>query len=275
MLRFSVLISVYINTTRDDLVLSLTSLITQIRLADEIIIVEDGPLQAEVTATLEEYSSKLPIVRVQNPKNRGLGLALRDGITHCTHELVARVDSDDRCLPNRFLIQTEFMSRRDDISVLGGAMRENFKVGRKTRSALRPGYSTEKLEKTVLLYRNPLNHPTVMFRKSAVLAVGNYEHCPFFEDFFLWQKIISAGHKIANISDILVETDVNLDYFRRRGGPKYAKYEIDLCKKLRQKGYFSAFNSIVFLMMRLPFRIMPGPIRQLLYFYFLRKQTSC
>ena len=73
MLRFSALISVYINTTRDDLVLSLTSLITQIRLADEIIIVEDGPLQAEVTATLEEYSSKLPIVRVQNSKNRGLG----------------------------------------------------------------------------------------------------------------------------------------------------------------------------------------------------------
>ena len=107
MLRFSVLISVYINTTRDDLVLSLASLMTQIRLADEIIIVEDGPLQAEVTATLEEYSSKLPIVRVQNAKNRGLGLALRDGITHCTHELVARVDSDDRCLPNRFLIQTK------------------------------------------------------------------------------------------------------------------------------------------------------------------------
>ena len=78
-----------------------------------------------------------------------------------------------------------------------------------------------------------------------------------------------------NIAHVLVETDVNLDYFRRRGGPKYAKYEINLCKKLRQKGYFSAFNSIVFLMMRLPFRIMPGPIRQLLYFYFLRKKTSC
>lgn len=52
--------------------------------------------------------------------------------------------------------------------------------------------------------RNPINHPVVMFRKSAVLAAGGYQHFPLFEDYYLWIRMLMNGAKFYNIQESLL-----------------------------------------------------------------------
>ena len=59
--------------------------------------------------------------------------------------------------------------------------------------------------KKSICYRNPFNHPSVAFRIKAVNKVGGYEDVPFFEDWFLWAKMISSNANVANIDKSLVK----------------------------------------------------------------------
>ena len=115
----SVLISIYSATTAQDLTVCLDSLAAQTLPADEILIIEDGPLTEDTAKCLRQAKLLLPIRVLSCPKNRGLGLALRDGLLECSYELVARVDSDDRSLSDRFLKQVTFLNANPNISVVG------------------------------------------------------------------------------------------------------------------------------------------------------------
>ena len=47
--------------------------------------------------------------------------------------------------------------------------------------------------------RNPFNHPSVAFRIEAVLAAGNYEDVPFFEDWHLWAKMVAGNSHVGTL----------------------------------------------------------------------------
>ena len=119
--------------------------------------------------------------------------------------------------------------------------------------------------------RNPVNHPTVMFRKADVLNCGNYQPCLYFEDYLLWARMLRFGYKIANIPQVLVETEVDLSYFYRRGWFKYLKSELDLLLRLRRIGFLSFFKAGIFLVSRLPLRVFPVRLRRLVYRFWLRE----
>ena len=101
-MKFSVLMSVYQRESPEFLRQSLDSLAAQTIQADEVVIVKDGPVGAEIAAVIDSHSRKLPIVTLQLEKNAGLGPALNAGLSRCAGDLVARMDSDDICLPDRF-----------------------------------------------------------------------------------------------------------------------------------------------------------------------------
>ena len=90
--------------------------------------------------------------------------------------------------------------------------------------------------------RNPLNHPTVMFRKSHVLASGNYESCPLFEDYLLWVKMLVGRYHLSNLPKVLVETEIDTNYFARRGGLQNIRQEINLLSKLYKIGFLLVQN---------------------------------
>ncbi|MCR4861348.1 MAG: hypothetical protein K5884_01835 [Ruminococcus sp.] len=71
--------------------------------------------------------------------------------------------------------------------------------------------------------RDPLNHMTVMYKKSAVLRAGNYQSCLLMEDTLLWVHMIQAGAKCMNLPDYLVYARVDKDMYERRGGLSYFK----------------------------------------------------
>ncbi|MBR3841198.1 MAG: glycosyltransferase, partial [Erysipelotrichales bacterium] len=102
--KFSVLMSLYIKEKPSNLIECFESLLNQTCLADEWVIVEDGPLTKELYHILDLYDNKFPglIKRVRLEINRGLGLALREGIIHCQNEIIARMDTDDIARVDRF-----------------------------------------------------------------------------------------------------------------------------------------------------------------------------
>lgn len=73
--------------------------------------------------------------------------------------------------------------------------------------------------------RCALNHVTVMFRKEAVLKVGNYQDWFWNEDYYLWVRMMIAKCKFANVPDVLVNVRSGADQYARRGGMKYFKSE--------------------------------------------------
>jgi len=103
--RFSVLMSIYMNEKAPYLASCLESLCAQTIPANEIVIVEDGPIREDLSKVIDSFMDRLPIRRHKLARNMGLGMALREGLCIVSHELVARMDSDDIAVPERFEAQ--------------------------------------------------------------------------------------------------------------------------------------------------------------------------
>ena len=102
-IKFSVLMSLYKHDKPEYLRQALDSILHQTVIADEIVIVEDGELTPDLYQTLDDYQNQYPhIRRLPFKENRGLGLALRDGVLACRYEWIARMDTDDIAKPERF-----------------------------------------------------------------------------------------------------------------------------------------------------------------------------
>ena len=273
-MNISVLMSIYLNTDPTELLSCLKSISDQSLLPSQVVVVLDGPVKSDVLNVLDTYRKQAPfsVDLLKLPENRGLGAALADGLEVCRHDLVARVDTDDINLPNRLEIQHQYLEAFPEISVVGGYMEEVYLRDDKTVSRVRSVPTDNKSIIKSSRFRNPLNHPTVMFRKTHVLQSGNYEPLLWFEDYYLWARMIVKGYQLANIERVLVRTSADNQYFVRRGGLHYIRQEIDLTKKLRAIGFHNIFHSIRFIAVRIGIRIIPARYRSWLYFRILRKQ---
>lgn len=161
---FSVLMSVYKGEKENYLDECFKSLHEQTIKANEIILVIDGPVSKELYQVIDKWGEILPIIKVKLDKNVGLGQALNIGLKHCNFELVARMDTDDYCVKDRFSLQMKFFEENNDIMVLGGEIEEydqslSIPLGKRT-TALSHEEIIEVAKK-----RNPLNHMTVMYKK--------------------------------------------------------------------------------------------------------------
>ena len=167
-MKFSVLIAVYAKETPTHLEQSLESIFHQDLPPDEVVLVEDGPLTAdldEVVARFKAQHEALQIVKL--PQNQGLGLALKVGLTHCQYDIVARMDSDDLSKPHRFSKEMAWLEAHPETDVVGSWTDEFADTSGKVISTRRVPETHEALLR-FSRYRNPMNHPTVMFRKAAV-----------------------------------------------------------------------------------------------------------
>jgi len=268
--QFSLLASLYFNSDPEDFLQCLRSIEGQTLQPDQIVIVLDGPINPGVRDLLTSFSARLPIEIVPSQHNLGLGKALALGLESCKHELVARVDTDDISVKNRFEKQVSFMRSHREIAALGGVMRERYLHLGKIRIRDRSGSQGAEEIKRLIRKRNPLNHPTVMFRKSAVRTVGGYLDCRFFEDYYLWIRLVHAGYKIANLDSVLVETEIDDKFFLRRGGVDYLRAEKEFLVKLWQGKLIDIKHLILWILLRAPLRVMPLAMRKIIYMSFLR-----
>lgn len=230
--KYSVLMSLYMKESPENLRLSLDSMINQTIKPDEIVLVEDGPLTDELYTVVNEYRDNLHLV--VNETNLGLGLSLNRGLEACKNELVARMDTDDIAGLDRCEKQLRFFEANSTTTILGGQI-EEFIDNPSNVVGKRIVPETDEELKSYMKKRCPFNHMTVMFRKSDVLKAGNYQDWFWNEDYYLWIRLSLAGFKFANLRDTLVYTRVGTDMYERRGGDKYFKSEVGIQKLMLDK----------------------------------------
>lgn len=271
---FSVLMSIYKSEKPEYLRESLESILQNTVCPDEIVMVKDGPLTSELEAVLDEYQRKTGLFHfVIHSKNLGLGLALRDGLVECRNELVARMDTDDICCGDRFEKQLSFLNDNPDIAVVGSYMDEFQQDVSHTYSVIILP-TDDKAIRRFAKRRNPLKHPTVMFRKTAVIQSGNYRHFLWIEDYDLCIRMLLAGYKMANIPEILVHCRADVKLYGRRGGLKYLKQDLKFQKFMLYSGFIGRKEYVVNCLGRSAVRLMPNALRAWVYRTFLRNSAK-
>ena len=228
--------SLYKKECPEYLRIALLSMINQTVKPDEIILVEDGPLTSELYAVVREYKDYLKIV--SNEKNLGLGLALNEGLKACQNELVARMDTDDISKPDRCEKQLHYFEANPETTILGGQI-EEFIDSPDDVIGKRVVPKTDVELKEFIKKRCPFNHMTVMFKKSDVIKVGNYQDWFWNEDYYLWIRLALEGLVFANLPDTLVYARVGTDMYQRRGGREYYESEIKIQKYLLEEKMIS------------------------------------
>jgi len=259
---FSVLISLYNREKAENLQQCLESLYQQTLQADEIVLVYDGPINETLTAVVEKWTSTLPIALVKLEKNVGLGKALNAGLECCSHNIVARMDTDDICLPERFEKQIAYMEAHPDMALLGAAVIEFDEFGKERLKRLPLGNNDIR---QFARMKNPFNHMCVVFRKDKVIAAGSYQHHLFMEDYNLWLRMLALGYQVANLHDILMKVRAGSDMVDKRRGITYIKSEIQLYSlkmKLKQTNFL---NGTLYFFIRTSTRVMPVKVMRFLY----------
>ena len=271
MKEFSLLMSVYHGEKATHLKTCFDSIYNQTVPPAEIVLVEDGPLSPVLYDAIAAAEKRFPqLRRVPLEKNQGLGTALNCGLEACSYDLVARMDTDDICMPTRFEVQTAFMDSHPDIDVLGTWIAE-FDDTPENVVGIR---SLPENHDDIFRFgkkRNPINHPTVMFRRQAVIACGGYQPCPLFEDYYLWGRMLHQGYHFHNLQQPLLLFRRSAEMIRRRGGVAYVHTEIHFFSMLHQIGYISRFNMACNILQRIFVRILPNSVRGAVYKYLLRK----
>ena len=247
--RFSLLISIYKNESVEYLGLCLQSLCEQTLQPDEIILVLDGEVGDDLKKVIEHFSEKLNINMIGYPENKGLGFALNFGLKHCQYELVARMDADDICLPDRFEKQIAFMQVNSHVDICGGYAQN---IDEKGCEKLLRKVPTDSSEITRLIWSCPIIHPSVMFKRSKILAIGNYDaNVPYRQDDYeLWIRAVRAGLSIMNLDEPLIKYRV---YNRSKNNLKvaYHRFRIGFPAIKEFDDRFKAYLSLFFPIIRL------------------------
>lgn len=260
-MSFSVLMSVYRKEHLDFLRQALDSVFSQTARAAQVVLVKDGPLTPELDTLITEYCVDYPELDiVPLAENKGLGLALAEGMLHCKYELVARMDSDDIARVDRFEKQLEVFEKNPTIDVCGSHMLE-FEGDVNNIVTKRRVPLTDSEIKEYQKRRDGLNHVTVMFKKSSVLKAGNYQHCPLMEDTLLWVNMFKNGATAMNIDDYLVYVRIGKDMYERRGGWAYYKKYKQARKRVYDTGYISWWDYKYTLVVQFAVALMPNKLR--------------
>jgi glycosyltransferase involved in cell wall biosynthesis len=271
--RYSVLMPVYYKENPVFLRKSIDSILMQTIRPTEILIVKDGALTPELDALLDEYEKKEKSIRVLALKdNVGLGEALRIGVEQCSCGLVARMDSDDIALPGRCELQLLAFDQDHQLALVGGQILEfdgDDPQNSDRRSKRNVPTSYDEI-KAFARYRNPLNHMTVMYRKEAVLAAGNYQDMPMFEDYYLWARMMVNGSRMINLDEVLVYARQGSGMYARRGGLQYVSKMVRCQKAFVSIGFLSKTQAAWNIILRSPVALVPNKLRKVFYNLFLR-----
>ena len=263
----SVLMSVYSREKPEYFNRALTSItVEQTRKPDEIVLVKDGPLGAPLESVISKHLSgsmgdKFHIVELK--QNQGLGRALEAGLKKCSNNLVARMDSDDIAMPERLMIEEEYLIHHPIVTAVGGDIEEFRHENVILRIKHMPTESAQLYQYGK--YRNPLNHMTVMFTKEDIEKAGGYRRFPLLEDYHLWIRLLVKGYKIANIPTIFAKARLSDDFVQKRGGKDYFLQYRKLRSLQYKCGYTNKAEYVIGLLMTFIMTVQPNKLREVLY----------
>ena len=173
----------------------------------ELIVVDDHSSD-DTMAIVGEYARS--DTRIQTHQNRGTGIvdALNHGLDHARCDLIARMDADDIMLPTRLERQVDYLRQHPETGVIGCQVRlfcaDGIAAGyRHYESWLNAALDHEEIQNQ-MFFESPLAHPSVMFRRTPVLAIGGYREGEFPEDYDLWFRLDAAGTRFHKLPEVLL-----------------------------------------------------------------------
>lgn len=270
--NYSVLMSVYYKEKPEYLKAAIDSILNQTVKTDDFVIVCDGPLNKALDDVIADYVRTAPglfnVYRIST--NLGLAKALNNGILQCKNELIARMDSDDISAPDRMERQLDAF-KKHDADIVGTNIIEFTENILNTKSARTVPESNDEIIQFAKT-RSPFNHPSVMYKKSAVIDAGFYEDYKYFEDYNLWTTMLLKGYKGYNIQKNLLYMRAGEDMYKRRGGLGYVKCIFKFKNHLRKMGFISMGMFLISSIGRSVVSIIPNGIRTGIYSKALRKK---
>ena len=265
-MKFSVLMSIYHKEKSEYFERCMQSIWDEQTIKpDEIVLVQDGKLTDELYEAIDRWQKKLESVLKTIPleQNVGLGDALNVGLQNCSYELVARMDTDDIAVPDRFEKQLKVFEN-DDIDICSSWVSEFDNDENEIVSYRKlPEHHNEIVN--FAKKRNPLNHPAVMYKKTVVEKAGGYKKMMWFEDYYLWARMILNGAKFYNIQETLVKMRAGYGQLERRSGLKYAIEEYKFLKRLKEIGFLNNFEFYRNLLVRFIARVLPKRFVKIVY----------
>jgi glycosyltransferase involved in cell wall biosynthesis len=231
----------------------------------EIVLVEDGKLTDELDKIIAKWQGKLGDIFKTIPlkENVGLGDALNIGLDICSYELVARMDTDDIAMPERFEKQLKVFEN-SDIDICSSWISEFDNDENKIISYRKLPQNHNEIVK-YMKKRNGINHPAVMYKKSIVLKAGGYKKMMWFEDYYLWARMVLNGAKFYNIQEALVNMRAGYGQLERRSGFKYAIKEVKFLKRLYDIGFLKFIEFLKNMIIRFIARIVPKSLVKMIY----------
>ena len=236
--NYSVLMSVYHKEKPEYFRAAIESILNQTVKTNDFVIVCDGPLNEGLDNVITEVVTANPglfnIYRMT--ENKGLAIALNNGILQCKNQIIARMDSDDISRNDRMEKQLKAMKEHDADIVSSNLIEFDGDVSN-----------------TTLTRQVPESHS------------GFYDDYRFFEDYNLWVAMLMKGHKGYNVQENLLYMRAGQDMYKRRGGLGYIKCIFRFNNHLRKIGFisFGAFLKGIFV--RIVVSIIPNGLRKTIY----------
>lgn len=270
-MNYSVLMSVYYKENPIYLRESLESMFSQTVLTDDFILVADGKLTRELYDVIDEFETRYAGIfqMIQLDENLGLGQALNAGLEHCKNELVARMDSDDISLADRCQLQMEIFTKNPEVDIVSGTLYE-FDGDKNNIVVVKKLPENNDDIREYAKRRSPFNHPCVMYKKSTVVDSGGYQHFLWFEDYYLWIRMLQNNAIAYNIPEPILLMRSGNKMYERRGGSKYLKQMVKFRKYMYDVKFCSLFTFIYVTCMQSFVCVLPTKLRVKIYKNFLR-----
>ena len=270
--RFTVVMSVYHADCPILFQKALDSVLNQTVKPAEIIIVADGPVGIDIDKLLDNLAINNIIKVIKMEENKGLASSRAIAISNASNELIAVMDSDDICVQDRFEHQIpEFSIAGTDL--IGGWI-EEFDTSpgdqgfiRKTPINYEDIYRAGK-------WRNPVNHVTLMFKKSSYNKVGGYLELLANEDWEMISRMLANGLNIRNVPKVLVHVRGGADMVERRRSSRQFWGEIKAFKLMHKSNYLSLPQYLRNVAIYASIRILPISFTAYLYRNILRKNLN-
>lgn len=272
------MMSVYKSEKAEYLRLAMNSMWDQTVPTNDFVLMCDGPLTPELDAVIEEMETAHPgtlhVVRFE--QNGGLGHALQVGVKECKNDIIARMDSDDISRPYRCEKELSVLSEHPEYAIVGSVIEEFTEIepGSSVPATVNSRRVVPEMPEDIISFakkRNPFNHPSVMYRKEAVLKSGNYQNSRYMQDYYLWIHMFLAGFTGYNIQEPLVWMRADSNLFKRRSGKLYRDIQLNLFKYMKEQGFITNSQYIKSCALRSFASMSPNWLRQYVFKKVLRK----
>lgn len=197
--RISVVLPVY--NAEKFISKSLSSILEQTYKNFELLVINDGSVDKTEQIVKNVKDKRIKIVK--NEQNLGVTKSLNIGLKMSKGEYIARCDGDDVNNLNRFKTQIEFLDKNKDYVLVGSNFEIIDEKGKKIGQTILPE-TDEEIRKKIMI-RNPISHPSVMYRRKVVLKIGGYRQIfNGAEDYDLWFRLLKVG-RVYNLKEKLIK----------------------------------------------------------------------